>query len=338
MKRTPPWVFVAAVGVQLAALGLCLWAMDLHARSEEEAPAPPSPPPPAPPPPEPEAQRDVLRRPEPEPAPAPWQPGSPRKAEPVAWQPERIARPQRAAAPPEPEPERDPGPEIVQPSQAPEPWEPRGEEPAPERVAERPRAVVRAVDSPRADASWPGPASWTEAPAGPPEAPRAARPDVRLAEPPEVRFTEPPGFYADALAPRSAPAVVRVQQPTQSAPQFGPPPPRPPEPPVGPDTVPHFITDAADETTQIVRGRSDLGRFAFGFYPDGNIRFVDFDGGRYAGKAESARARMRELDGMRAFTVQIGVAADGRLQATFTGGPHDTETIPLEPLVGWSVA
>jgi hypothetical protein len=47
---------------------------------------------------------------------------------------------------------------------------------------------------------------------------------------------------------------------------------------------------------------------------------------------------MREVDGMRAFTVQIGVAADQRLQATFTGGAHDAETIALEPLVGWSVA
>ena len=54
--------------------------------------------------------------------------------------------------------------------------------------------------------------------------------------------------------------------------------------------------------------------------------------------AESARARMREIDGTRAFTVQIGVAADGRLQATFTGGPHDTETVALEPLVGWNAA
>ena len=68
------------------------------------------------------------------------------------------------------------------------------------------------------------------------------------------------------------------------------------------------------------------------------MRFVDADGGRYAGKVESARARMREVDGTRAFTVQIGVAADQRLQATFTGGAHDAETIALEPLVGWSVA
>ena len=41
---------------------------------------------------------------------------------------------------------------------------------------------------------------------------------------------------------------------------------------------------------------------------------------------------------MRAFTVQIGVGEDRRLQATFTGGLHDAETIALEPLVGWSVA
>jgi hypothetical protein len=319
MKRTPPWVFVAAVGVQLAALGLCLWAMELHARAEEQAPTPPGPPPPAPPP-EPEARRDAaFAPPEPEAAPPPpWHPDSPRKPEPVAWQPaERIVR--------QPAPERVPEPAA---------------EAAPDMdVTERPKAVVRAVDLPRseiprAEPSWMEPPrdnghTWTEAPAGP---------DVRLAEPPEVRFTEPPGFDQESFGGRSRPAVVRVQQPPQSAPLFGPPPERPPEAPVGPDSVPPFITDLADETTQIVRGRSDLGRFAFGFYPDGNIRFVDFDGGRYAGKAESARARMREVDGTRAFTVQIGVAADGRLQASFTGGPHDTETVPLEPHAGWSAA
>ena len=75
-----------------------------------------------------------------------------------------------------------------------------------------------------------------------------------------------------------------------------------------------------------------------GFYADGTIRFADVDGGRYAGKAESARARLREVDGMRAFTVQIGVGEDGGLQATFTGGIHDGETLALVPLVGWSVA
>ncbi len=104
------------------------------------------------------------------------------------------------------------------------------------------------------------------------------------------------------------------------------------------ERVPAFIAEAADGTTQIVRSDAGGRPLAFGFYPDGHIRFVDVDGGRYAGKAESARARMREVDGSRAFTVQIGVAPDGRLQATFTGGLHDLETLPLEPLVGWNVA
>ena len=133
----------------------------------------------------------------------------------------------------------------------------------------------------------------------------------------------------------AAPAqVVRPAEPL--VPRFGPPPERPAAPPADPGAIPRFITELADATAQLVRGAADGGSLAFGFYPDGNIRFVDVDGGRYAGKAESARARLREVDGMRAFTVQIGVAADGRLQATFTGGTHDAETIALEPLVGWS--
>ena len=230
MKRTPPWVFVAAVGVQLAALGLCLWAMELHARTEEAVSEPP-----APPPPEPAPRRDALA----------WSPPLP-AAEPAFRRPE---------------------PEAV-----------------PEPVWAAPRAV----------------------------------------EPPGVRFGEPPGFAAQAAEPEPRPL-------------FGPPPARPDEPPES-YAMPPFIVEAADESTQVVVGEAAEGPFAFGFYPDGNIRFVDVDGGRFAGKAESARARMREVDGMRAFTVQIGVAPDGRLQATFTGGPHDAETIPLEPLVGWSAA
>jgi hypothetical protein len=118
---------------------------------------------------------------------------------------------------------------------------------------------------------------------------------------------------------------------------FGPPPERPPEA-AGPVPVPAFVVEPADEATQIVGAPVGDGRVAFGFYADGNMRFVDADGGRYAGKVENARARMREVDGMRAFTVQIGVAPDQRLQASFTGGAHDAETIALEPLVGWSVA
>jgi hypothetical protein len=219
VRRTPPWVFVAAVGVQLAALGLCMWAMELHTDAAE-------------------------------------------------------------ALPPAPEP---PAPPL----------------PAPEHEAGAP-----------AERGWPAEPLW------------AAEP-----EPPAVRFGEPPGFFVESAEPRPA---VRVQEPPPAAPLFGPPP--------EPEEVPEFIAEAAGETSQIVRGRAAEGRFLFGFYPDGNMRFVDVDGSRFAGKAESARARMREVDGTRAFTVQIGVAADGRLQAAFTGGPHDGQTVALEPYAGRSVA
>lgn len=150
--------------------------------------------------------------------------------------------------------------------------------------------------------------------------------------------------FADAQEPEALPAAEPDPPPIELAvaplppgPMFGPPPVRPPEA-EGLGPVPEFIVEPADATTQIVGGAAPGGRLAFGFYGDGNMRFVDVDGGRYAGRVDSARARMREVDGTRAFTVQIGVAADKRLQATFTGGGHDAETIALEPLVGWSVA
>jgi hypothetical protein len=98
-----------------------------------------------------------------------------------------------------------------------------------------------------------------------------------------------------------------------------------------------FITERTDAATQIVRGRIAERVVVFGFYGDGSIRSVDSDGGHYEGRAESARARMREVRGTRAFTVQIGVGVGGALQAHFTGGAHDTATIALEPLVGGSV-
>jgi hypothetical protein len=202
MRRTPPWVFVAAAGIELAVLLLCVWGMEQSRTAVAEQPAEALPPA-APAFPELELPRD-----------------------------------------PEPEPERDSEPE---------------------------------------------------------------------------------------------PPVAQAAAPLPPGPVFGPPPARPPEAPDA-AVIPAFIVEAADETAQIVGGRAGEGRLAFGFYADGNMRFVDVDGGRYAGKVESARARLREVDGTRAFTVQIGVAADQRLQATFTGGAHDAETIALEPLVGWSVA
>ena len=148
---------------------------------------------------------------------------------------------------------------------------------------------------------------------------------------------------AEAMPPPEPPTaldelrIVQAVAPLPPGPVLGAPPERPPEH-ADAAVVPAFVVEPADATTQIVGGRAGEGRLAFGFYADGNMRFVDVDGGRYAGKVESARARMREVDGTRAFTVQIGVAADQRLQATFTGGAHDAETIALEPLVGWSVA
>jgi hypothetical protein len=170
-----------------------------------------------------------------------------------------------------------------------------------------------------------------------------ALPDLAFA-PPHGAATAPNRDYEPAAvsapsramqhdAPLVRGPIVRAVE-SFPGPRFGPPPAR-----VADEaSAPRFIMEAADATTQIVRGTAGEGSLAFGFYPDGNIRFVDVDGGRYAGKAESARARMREIDGMRAFTVQIGVGADQRLQAIFTGGTHDAETVALEPLVGWSVA
>jgi hypothetical protein len=250
MKRTPAWVFVAAVGIQLAALCLCAWAMERVLGFEGEPPAPPAPPQPPP-------------RHEAPPAPL-------------------IVEVHAAPPPPASEPAPKPAAQA-EPHAQPEPYAAteRGPSFPPRDPNGTPRHVtIRAVSAP--------------------------------VPPPQIVYTEP------------------------LRPLLGAPPARPAAPPADPEAIPSFITDPADATTQIVRGAANGGSLAFGFYPDGNIRLVDIDGGRYTGKAESARARMREIDGMRAFTVQIGVAADGRLQATFTGGTHDAETIALEPLVGWS--
>ncbi len=241
------------------------------------------------------------------------------------------------------------------PSAPPEPAAARDEAPAPER--ERP-TVPAAVSTSNAapepaqppHAAAPPPA--TRVPPAPPapEAPReepAPGPAVVRAARSE-RFEMPPSFDRNVARPRfdappdeprerPAPAVVRVHYPSPGGPMFGAPPARPREH-TETRPLPAFITELADAATQIVRGTADEGTFAFGFYADGNIRFADVDGGTYTGMAESARARMREVDGTRAFTVQIGVATDGRLQATFTGGPHDGQTIALEPLIGWSAA
>jgi hypothetical protein len=66
------------------------------------------------------------------------------------------------------------------------------------------------------------------------------------------------------------------------------------------------------------------------------MRFVDVDGSCYEGQAENGRTRLREIGGMRAFTVRLGGASDGRREATFTGGRHDDATIALERSVARS--
>ncbi|HTW84672.1 MAG TPA: hypothetical protein VMD91_11435 [Candidatus Sulfotelmatobacter sp.] len=174
---------------------------------------------------------------------------------------------------------------------------------------------------------------------------RARAPHVADETPP----SPPPEASAGPEPPPPAPSPVPAPPPPPNVPLFGPPPERPgtPEPvaeesvpaasTAAPDRVPGFIAEAADPTAQLARG-TGADAFVFGFYADGSIRFADVDGGCYAGKAESARARLREVGGTRAFTVQIGVGIDGGLQATFTGGLHEGETLALVPLVGWSVA
>jgi hypothetical protein len=209
MKRTPLWVFVAAVGIQIAALGLCIWAMEDFGHLEDDADG------------------------KPEAKPAPPAPGV-----------------------------LNPAPDLV-------------------------------------------PADVAFARGAAPE--RAAAPRTPLFGPPPARMVV------------SEPEAVPSAPPARES-DFA------------------FLRDEADASSQLLRGEASGRTVAFGFYADGNIRFVDVDGGRYAGKADSARARMREVEGTRAFTVQIGVAADGCLQATFTGGLHDAETLGLEPLVGRSVA
>ena len=280
MKRTPPWVFIAAVGLQLAALSLCVWAMELWRRTEpaEDAPAPE-------PPPRPHPQDDRAAGRDPFPAPAPPRPAAPAPSTP----PPASSSPSRVTVAGHP---------VDRSSY---------------QMPPAAREVIRPVPPPEpSDAHL----AYSATPARPGQ---PAEPFERVAAEPAR-----PVAYAAEPPPR---------------PLFGPPPER-----AGYDfgtngfaepAIPRFITEVADDTTQLVTGTIRERAVTFGFYPDGNIRFVDVDGGRYGGKAESARARMREVDGLRAFTVQIGVALDGRLQATFTGGLHDAATYPLEPLVGW---
>lgn len=236
MKRTSPWIYVAGAAVQLAALGLCIWAMERWLGSDaaaEGAPAEagPAPGPPAPPPLGGASLFDV--------------------AADVAPAPQSSPPPPPPAAPPPPVPQA---------------------------------AYV-------------------------PQSPSAPQPPPAPVEP--------------------------VRPEPRPAPLFGPPPARAERPTAA---VPPFVFEGGDEGTQVLRGLVGEGSLVIGIAADGNIRCVDVDGARYSGQSESARARLREVDGSRAFTVQLGIDGAGALHASFTGGGHDGETIALSPLVEGSAS
>jgi hypothetical protein len=160
-------------------------------------------------------------------------------------------------------------------------------------------------------------------------APPLTAADVAFAKDPIVRdrIPEPVVRPVHPLEPRESAQVEPNAGEAVRGPRFGPP----------PGSVPQYIGEVADASTQIVRGKAGEGAVTFGLYANGNVRCVDADGARYHGRTESARARMREDGGTRAFTVQLSRAPGGGLEATFTGGTHDGETIALEPLVRGSI-
>jgi hypothetical protein len=113
--------------------------------------------------------------------------------------------------------------------------------------------------------------------------------------------------------------------------------PRPALAPPAPLPLPAFVGDGADGERRILSGEAGGRSLIFAFYADGKIKFVDVDGSRYQGTAESARARMREVGGTRAFTVRLAADGEGGLLATFTGGAHDDATIGLNERVARSI-
>ncbi|GAC1408963.1 MAG: hypothetical protein NVSMB64_17640 [Candidatus Velthaea sp.] len=224
MKRTPPLLAVLAVAVQLAGIGLCVWAMSWHA------------------PPLAESEADVIQ----------------------------------------------PDTKNTGPLRAP---------------SESPSARQQAVHA------WTAPAVASPHGFGLEREASAAQPPLR------PRMTAIP---LDRPDPAPAPNLVA------------------PPPPSG--STPAYILELAERTTQIVRGFADGGWLTFGFYADGNIRMVDGEGARFEGRAVSARADMKEAGGSRSFSLQIGVASDGRLQAVFAGGSYDGQTLVLEQIIERPVA
>jgi hypothetical protein len=131
------------------------------------------------------------------------------------------------------------------------------------------------------------------------------------------------GVARPALAPPSAVPPL-APPPEASAPAVPAAP--PPAAPVA--ELPPFVDQRAG--TEILQGTSGGRSVLFACYPDGKMRFVDVDGSCYEGQAENGRTRLREIGGMRAFTVRLAAADDDRCAASFTGGQHDDATITLE--------
>jgi hypothetical protein len=262
MKRTSPWIYVAGVAVQLAALGLCAWAMERwlgsDARAEAEAGAPAAPP--------------------------------------------------AAAAP------------------AGAPSGGQAHIPAPQ-----PGAALFDV---AAEEAVPVSPLWSAPPAPAPQPPPAPPPPVPAPQPPPAQGAHVPP--APLAPPVAAPPPVPEPAPApRPAPLFGPPPAHAERPAAA---VPPFVFEGGDDGTQVLRGQIGERSLVIGIGSDGSVRCVDVDGGRYSGQSESARARLREVDGSRAFTVQLGIDGAGALHASFTGGGHDGETIALSPLVPGSAS
>jgi hypothetical protein len=288
MKRTPVWVAVAAVGVQFAALAVCVWATDSARRAPKALKPPPDP---------------LPATPEPSPAVA--------AAEVIVA--EAPAVPAPVEIPPVP-----PAAETM-------PSAPLAAEPVEVAMDAEPAIEVPAA----AEFRLPPFEAWTRAAEAAPAAvvePQTAAAPIEAAEPEPmptaaVEAEREPAF-AVTVEPAAEPAIAPAAAPLpEAAPE-----------------IPRFISNFAESTTQIVAGLADGKPVFFGIYADGNIRFVDVDNGCYAGRAEGQRARMREVFGSRAFTVQLEPGDEGTFAASFVGGFHEGERLDLVPLVGTHAA
>ena len=206
----------------------------------------------------------------------------------------------------------------------------------PSRAADSSQVVPAPAPAPLAQAVAPEPVTQAPAlaPVVPPPVPVASMSAPAAPAPPPT-----PAVQARSAEPMPIPTATVSPGPIFTAPPRDvPQPTRPPQFVAPPGAIPGYLLESAERTTQLVRGFTRGEWIVFGFYPDGIIRLVDLDGGRYEGHANAASAKMCEAGGSRSFALAIGVAADGRLQATFSGGIHDGQTIVLETIAEKPVA